>query len=53
MNAHDNAETAEDGHDARNRNDKTGKPNAWRGRIRDLLMGKMAEPGYDENQRIE
>ena len=53
MKAQKDAEAADDGHDARNRHHKTGERNALRGSIGDFLMGKMAEAGYNENQRIE
>jgi len=53
MKAQKNAQAADDGYDTRSRHQNAGDGDALRGRVRDLLMGKMAEPGYDENQRIE
>ena len=53
MKAQKNAQAADDGHDTRSRHQNAGDGNALRGRVRDLWMGKMAEPGYNENQRIE
>ena len=52
MKAEKNAQAAQDGHDARNRNQNTGNRDALRGRIRDLLMGKVAEAASDKNQRM-
>src|SRR6266700_4461918 len=52
MKAEKNAQTADDGNEARDRHQKIGVRHSLRGGIGDLLTRKVAEAASDKNQRM-